>query len=83
MPNETWNGCTTHKAEEVLQDGGVQLEAGLVEGVCQHRKDLLQDRQEVRLVERVHELRALHTKTLCLCSLQSNQRFDSEQSALS
>lgn len=53
----------------MLQDGGVQLEAGLVEGVCQHRKDLLQDRQEVRLVERVHKLRALRIETLCLCFL--------------
>lgn len=48
-----------HQAEEVLQDGGVQLEAGLVEGVGEDREDLLQDRQEVRLVESVHELRPL------------------------
>lgn len=59
---ERQEGTTAHEAEEVLQDGSVQLEAGLVEGVGEDREDLLQDRQEVRLVERVHELRPLRDR---------------------
>ncbi len=51
IPQRRLDDVCGDNAKQVLQDLGVQLEAGLVEGVCHHCQHLAQQLQVVRLVE--------------------------------
>mmetsp|Transcript_44080 Transcript_44080/g.103121 ORF Transcript_44080/g.103121 Transcript_44080/m.103121 type:complete len:669 (+) Transcript_44080:804-2810(+) len=59
-PQGAGDGGRLDGEEEVREDHRLQLEARLVQRVGEHREDVLQQTDVVRLVESVHHLRGLH-----------------------